>query len=116
MIRRGLHLVEELSARRGSFRLPGALVVVVWCDSGQPLLAPASDARAWLRRVLSVRPLSAPGRPVAAVMPDTLTALGSMSAKLSGAGADLRLPAAIPALGISRAGRCSRPIWRKPWT
>ena len=28
-------------------------------------------------RVLSVRPLSAPGRPVAAVMPDTLAALGA---------------------------------------
>jgi serine/threonine-protein kinase RsbW len=72
---RGLHLVEELSARWGSFRLPGALVV--WCDVGQPLRAPASDAWAWLRRVLSVCPLSAPGRPVAAVMPDTLTALGA---------------------------------------
>jgi hypothetical protein len=72
---RGLHLVEELSARWGSFRLHGGQVV--WCDFGKPLCAPASDAWAWLRRVLSVSPLSAPGRPVAAVAPETLTALGA---------------------------------------
>jgi anti-sigma regulatory factor (Ser/Thr protein kinase) len=59
----GLHLVEELSVRWGSFRLPGAQVV--WCDFGQPLRAPASDAWAWLRLVLSVCPLSAPARPAA---------------------------------------------------
>ena len=72
---RGLHLVEELSARWGSFRLPGAQVV--WCDFGQPLRAPTSDAWAWLRQVLSASPLSAPACPVAAVMPVTLTALGA---------------------------------------
>ena len=71
---RGLHLVDQLSARWGSFRLPGAQVV--WCDFGQPLRAPANDAWAWLRRVLSISPLSA-GRPAAAVLPDTLTALGA---------------------------------------
>jgi anti-sigma regulatory factor (Ser/Thr protein kinase) len=70
---RGLHLVEELSARWGSFRLPGAQVV--WCDFGQP--PPAIDAWAWLRRVLSVCPLSAAGRPAAAVIPDTLTTVGA---------------------------------------
>jgi serine/threonine-protein kinase RsbW len=73
---RGLHVVEELSARWGSFRLPGE-AQVVWCDFGQPLRAPASDAWAWLRRVLSVYPLSVPGRLEAAVMPDTLTAAGA---------------------------------------
>jgi anti-sigma regulatory factor (Ser/Thr protein kinase) len=73
---RGLYLVEELTARWGSFRLPGA-ALVVWCDLGKPLRTPASDAWAWLRRVLSVCPLAVPGRPAAAVMPDTLTALGA---------------------------------------
>ena len=80
---RGLHLVEELSARWGNFRLPGAQVV--WCDFGQPLRAPASDAWAWLRRVLSASPLAAPGRPVAAVMPDTLTAPRSELARMADA-------------------------------
>jgi hypothetical protein len=68
---RGLHMVSRLSTRWGSFRLPGALVV--WCDFGQPLRAPAVDAWAWLRRVLSMFPLSVPGRPAATVMPGTLT-------------------------------------------
>jgi Histidine kinase-like ATPase domain len=48
---RGLHVVDSLAARWGSFRLCGARVV--WCDFGQPLRAPASDAWAWLRLVLS---------------------------------------------------------------
>jgi len=60
---RGLHLVEELSVRWGSFRLPGAQVVR--CDFGQPLRAPACDAWAWLRLVLSACPLSPPARPAA---------------------------------------------------
>jgi anti-sigma regulatory factor (Ser/Thr protein kinase) len=60
---RGLHLVQELSVRWGSFRLPGAQVV--WCDFSQPLRGPAGDTWAWLRRVLSVCPLSAPARPAA---------------------------------------------------
>jgi serine/threonine-protein kinase RsbW len=72
---RGLHLVEALSARWGSFRLPGALVV--WCDLGEPLRVPAADAWAWLRRVLSMCPLSVPGRPVAAGLPGTLAAAGA---------------------------------------
>jgi anti-sigma regulatory factor (Ser/Thr protein kinase) len=72
---RGLHVVDALATQWGSFRLAGAQAV--WCDFGQPLHAAASDAWAWLHSVLSVYDLSAPGRPVAAVMPDTLTAVGA---------------------------------------
>ncbi len=61
---RGLHVVDALAARWGSFRLPGAQVV--WSDLGQPLRAPDSDAWAWLRLVLPVCPLSEPAHPVAA--------------------------------------------------
>ncbi|MGH3153501.1 MAG: ATP-binding protein, partial [Streptosporangiaceae bacterium] len=39
---RGLHVVDSLAARWGSFRLVGAQAV--WCDFGQPLHAAASDA------------------------------------------------------------------------
>jgi hypothetical protein len=58
---RGLQVVDSVAASWGSFRLPGAQAV--WCDFGQPLDAPASDAWAWLHRVLSVCPLGsdAPG-------------------------------------------------------
>ena len=72
---RGLRVVDSLAARWGSFRLADAQAV--WCDFGQPLRAAASDAWAWLHSVLSVYNLSAPGRRVAAVMPDTLTAVGA---------------------------------------
>jgi len=48
---RGLHVVDSVTARWGSFRLAGNLVT--WCDLGQPLRAPASDAWAWLHCVLS---------------------------------------------------------------
>ena len=51
-------MVDSVAARWGSFRLAGAQVV--WCDFGQPLRVPASDAWAWLRPVLSVSILSAP--------------------------------------------------------
>jgi anti-sigma regulatory factor (Ser/Thr protein kinase) len=61
---RGLHLVDSLAARWGTFTLPGARVV--WCDLGQRLRAPDSDAWAWLRRVLCVSPLAEPARPLAA--------------------------------------------------
>jgi hypothetical protein len=61
---RGLHVVDALAARWGSFRIPGARVV--WSDLGQPLRAPDSDAWAWLRLVLSVCPLSEPARRMAA--------------------------------------------------
>ena len=54
---RGLQVVDSVAARWGSFRLTGSQVV--WCDFGQPLRAPASDAWAWLRPVLSVSTLSA---------------------------------------------------------
>ncbi len=59
---RGLRVVDSLAARWGSFWLPGALVV--WCDFGQPLRAPAADAWAWLPPVLSACPL-APAAPAA---------------------------------------------------
>ena len=72
---RGLHVVDALSARWGTFRLAGARAV--WCDFGQPLHAAAGDAWAWLHLVLSVCDLSAPGRPVAAVLPGTLAAVGA---------------------------------------
>ncbi len=48
---RGLHVVDSVAARWGSFRLAGNLVT--WCDLGQPVRAPASDAWAWLHAVLS---------------------------------------------------------------
>jgi len=72
---RGLHVVDSLAARWGGFRLAGSQAV--WCDFGQPLRAAASDAWAWLHPVLAVCSLSAAGRPVAAVMPDTLAAVGA---------------------------------------
>ena len=72
---RGLHVVDSLAARWGSFRLAGARAV--WCDFGQPLHAAAGDAWAWLHLVLSVCDLSAPGRPVAAMMPGTLAPAGA---------------------------------------
>jgi anti-sigma regulatory factor (Ser/Thr protein kinase) len=72
---RGLRVVDALAARWGSFRLAGSQAV--WCDFGQPLHAAASDAWAWLHSVLSVYTLSAPGHPVAAVIPDTLAAAGA---------------------------------------
>jgi hypothetical protein len=56
---RGLHVVDSVTARWGSFCLAGNRVT--WCDLGQPLRAPASDAWAWLRTVLSASaPLSVP--------------------------------------------------------
>jgi anti-sigma regulatory factor (Ser/Thr protein kinase) len=58
---RGLHIVDSLAARWGSFRLAG--VRAVWCDLGQPLQAASSDAWAWLNPVLSMRTLSAPDSP-----------------------------------------------------
>lgn len=53
---RGLHVVDALAARWGSFRLLGARVV--WSDLGQPLRVPPGDAWAWLGLVLPVDPLS----------------------------------------------------------
>jgi anti-sigma regulatory factor (Ser/Thr protein kinase) len=60
---RGLHVIDTLAARWGSFRLPGARVV--WSDLGQPLRVPGSDAWAWLGLALSVDPLSETAQPVA---------------------------------------------------
>ena len=71
---RGLHVVDSLAARWGSFRLAGALAV--WCDFGHPLHAAVGDAWAWLHLVLSVCDLSAPGRPDAAA-PGRLAAMGT---------------------------------------
>jgi len=55
---RGLQVVDSLAVRWGSFRLIGSQVV--WCDFGQSLRVPASDAWAWLRPVLSTSIFSAP--------------------------------------------------------
>jgi anti-sigma regulatory factor (Ser/Thr protein kinase) len=52
---RGLQVINALAARWGSFRLPGAQAV--WCDFGQPLRAPDSEAWAWLRTILAAFPL-----------------------------------------------------------
>jgi anti-sigma regulatory factor (Ser/Thr protein kinase) len=71
---RGLRVVDALAARWGSFRPAGAQAV--WCDFGQPLQAAPGDAWAWLHLILSMCDLSAPGRPVAAVMPGTLAGAG----------------------------------------
>jgi serine/threonine-protein kinase RsbW len=62
---RGLQVVDSVAVRWGSFRLPGGQAV--WCDFGQPLRAPDSDAWAWLRRVLACYPLvdDVPGNPAA---------------------------------------------------
>jgi anti-sigma regulatory factor (Ser/Thr protein kinase) len=72
---RGLHVVDSLAARWGSFRLADAQAV--WCDFGQPLHAAASDAWAWLHLVLAVCDLADPGHPVPAVMADRLTVVGA---------------------------------------
>jgi anti-sigma regulatory factor (Ser/Thr protein kinase) len=56
---RGLRLVDALSARWGTFRLPDAQVV--WCDFRQPLPAAAGDAWAWLPPVLTAHPLAPDG-------------------------------------------------------
>ncbi len=71
---RGLQVVDSLAVRWGSFRLTGAQVV--WCDFGQPLRAPDSDAWAWLRLVLSVCTLFVPAGPAAAV-PDVPAVAGA---------------------------------------
>lgn len=48
---RGLHVIDSVTARWGSFHLAGNLVT--WCDLGQPVNSPASDAWAWLHTALS---------------------------------------------------------------
>jgi anti-sigma regulatory factor (Ser/Thr protein kinase) len=48
---RGLHVVDALAARWGSFRAVQAQVV--WCDLGQPMHAAAGEAWAWLSAVLA---------------------------------------------------------------
>ena len=72
---RGLHVVDSLAARWGSFRPAGARAV--WCDFGQPLHASAGDAWAWLHLVLSVCDLSTPRRLVAVAGPGTLVRAGA---------------------------------------
>jgi anti-sigma regulatory factor (Ser/Thr protein kinase) len=72
---RGLHIVDSLATRWGSFRLAGARVV--WCDLGQRLRAPDSDAWAWLSLVLPVCSLSPSGRPPAAAMRRDLAPVGA---------------------------------------
>lgn len=77
---RGLHVVDALAARWGSFRLAGAQVV--WSDLGRRLRVPDSDAWAWLKPALSACPLSGPARPVSAgtlasSLAPALTAVGT---------------------------------------
>jgi anti-sigma regulatory factor (Ser/Thr protein kinase) len=72
---RGLHVVDSLAARWGSFRLADARAV--WSDFGQPLHAGPRDAWAWLHLVLPVCDLSVPGRRAAAVRPGTLARAGA---------------------------------------
>ncbi len=72
---RGLHVVDAVAARWGSFRLTGAQVT--WCDLAQPLHATDSDAWAWLRLVLSACTLSPPAGPAAAAAADTLAPAGA---------------------------------------
>lgn len=75
---RGLHVVDALTTRWGSLRVPGAQVV--WSDLGERLRVPDSDAWAWLRLVLSVCPLSGPiqslpaGKRAASPVPTRATA------------------------------------------
>ena len=64
---RGLQVIDSVAVRWGNFRLPGTQVV--WCDFGQPLRAPASDAWAWLRSVLSACALSPPALQLAGAGP-----------------------------------------------
>lgn len=77
---RGLHVVDALAARWGSFRLAGAQVV--WSDLGRRLRVPDSDAWAWLKLALSACPLSGPALPVSAgtlpaSLAPALTAVGT---------------------------------------
>jgi len=61
---RGLHVVEALSAQWDNFRADGAQIV--WCDLGQPLAAPHSDAWAWLAALLVMVRRPPPGTQVVA--------------------------------------------------
>jgi anti-sigma regulatory factor (Ser/Thr protein kinase) len=72
---RGLHVVDSLTARWGSFRI--SRVRVVWCDLGEPLHAAHSDAWAWLHLVLSMGSLCGPERPACAAIAGTLAAAGA---------------------------------------
>lgn len=47
----GLHVVDSLAVRWGTFRLERAQAV--WCDFAEPLRAPATDTWAWLHAVLA---------------------------------------------------------------
>ena len=67
----------NLSASASCVDVRLARALAVWCDFGQPLHAAASDAWAWLQLVLSVCELSTSDYPVAAVMPERLTAVGA---------------------------------------
>ena len=51
LTRRGLQVVDALTARWGSFR--AARAQVVWCDLGQPLPASTVEAWAWLNALLA---------------------------------------------------------------
>jgi serine/threonine-protein kinase RsbW len=101
---RGLHVVDSVTARWGSFRLAGNLVA--WCDFGQPPRAPASDSWTWLDCVLSAGAhLSVPARQRAA--PDIARIHGSgVTRGASGAYGQLRISArGRPACGKAGPGR-----------
>jgi hypothetical protein len=87
---------------------------VVWCDLGQPLRAPASDARAWLQRVLPACPLAASTRPVAATVqlqPDPAVGRhfpGAVDHRLPGGRAAVRDPVRqVRSQGVHRGRRAA---------
>jgi anti-sigma regulatory factor (Ser/Thr protein kinase) len=55
---RGLRLVDEISARWGTFAFGRARVV--WCDLACPLIAASTDAWAWLPGILAQVSLAPP--------------------------------------------------------
>jgi serine/threonine-protein kinase RsbW len=95
---RGLRVVDALAVRWGSFRLPGALVV--WCDFGRPLRAPAADAWAWLPPVLAACPLSPAALSQAALSQAALSqAALSQAALQAAAGSAAAAAGALAAAG-----------------
>ena len=120
---RGLHVVDSVTAQWGSFRLAGHLVV--WCDLGQPLRAPSSDAWAWLHCLLSADALhSVPARQRAErgsrsantdlLIPVSVVKPGVTARPARQPGTRTSLPAAVqvgPHCGQARQSRLPAP-WR----
>jgi anti-sigma regulatory factor (Ser/Thr protein kinase) len=109
---RGLHIVDSLAARWGSFRLPDAQVV--WSDFGKRLRAPDSDAWAWLRLVLSGCPLSEPAPPLAAQPCTVAASCGRGAGPGAVIAADLpgvdHEPGGVPQGGRAAAGTRAGPV------